>query len=748
MATHIQTSEPADFSAQPGTPPPSGSTLAETLLVVRKRKWVLIGALVLGVALGIYRATTQPVIYTATGKIEVTSGSSNQYRYNAATGPTLDPTTHLATEVAILQSDSLALQIAREMDLANNEAFLGYKPKTRQSLDDARTRQNIIRQLHSGLKIASIKGTELISISYISSRPQLAADVVNHIINGYMQRSFETRFASTQRISQWLSGQLDDLKRQVETSQEQLIDLQKQLGVLGLGFDVSKSETTTTNALDALSKAATEARINRILAESKYRVLSGTDPSELDNVAATGGMVTELSRLRGEIADAKADLAKQTQVYGPNHIATKAAQNRIAELQRAVNTEQSRLVAQAHQALITAQANEKQTADALEAAKNEAYKLRDDLVEYTLRQREYESNRTLYEGLLSRLRAAGVQAGLESMEIDIVDPALPPADRTMEPRTGIILTTTLFTMIAGFVVAFLLESLDTGLRSVAEVESFTGLPSLAVVPRVRRSVGDAAAGQSIAASNISVLGTSKSQFAESLRALRTALLLANTGHPPKIIMVASSTPAEGKTTIATNLAVILAQRETRVLIIDSDLRRPNVHHRFGLSGKVGLSNVLAGSMSFDEALQRIPEVPNLDILCSGPVPPFPTEMLSSERMHDLLQQAIERYTHIVLDSPPVLSVTDGVVLARQADAVALVVRHGKSSRHIVRRSRDLLLRAGAPITGIVLNAVDTNSPEYYGYYGYSGYAYANMDTETWDIEELKRQQKNGQKGEE
>jgi capsular exopolysaccharide synthesis family protein len=151
-----------------------------------------------------------------------------------------------------------------------------------------------------------------------------------------------------------------------------------------------------------------------------------------------------------------------------------------------------------------------------------------------------------------------------------------------------------------------------------------------------------------------------------------------------------------------------------------------------LNGKIGLTTLLTGTTTIEETVQNIPEVPNLDILPSGPVPPFPTEMLSSEVMNQLLARCGEIYTHVIIDSPPILSVTDGVILARDVEAVVLVVRHGKSSKHVVRRARDLLLRSGAQVTGIVLNAVDMNSPEYYGYYGYSGYSYSSIDTESWE----------------
>jgi capsular exopolysaccharide synthesis family protein len=277
-----------------------------------------------------------------------------------------------------------------------------------------------------------------------------------------------------------------------------------------------------------------------------------------------------------------------------------------------------------------------------------------------------------------------------------------------------------------------MDSLDTGLRTIAEVESVTELPSLAVIPRARKLSVEQGVSLTTPEKNLAVLSQSKSQFAESFRALRTSLLLSTTGHPPKFILLTSATPSEGKTTLATNLACVLAQGDAHVLLIDADLRRPSVHHRFGMTGKVGLTTVLTGASSLEKAVQNVSEVPNLDILPAGPMPPFPTEMLSSDAMDSLLQHCGEVYTHVLIDTPPILSVTDGVVLARHADAVVLVVRHGKSSKHVVRRARDLLVRSGAPLTGIVLNDIDLNSPDYYGYYGYSGYSYASADSGSWE----------------
>jgi succinoglycan biosynthesis transport protein ExoP len=456
----------------------SDTTLSEALITLRKRRWVLVASVLLGLAYGIYKAESQPQLFEAYGRIQVRAGSSNEYRVGALPGYGGDTSSKMLSEIEILKSDTLMLKVAREMDLSNNATFLETKgPVPHTSVDTPNIRQSTVHVLQSNLHVALVPKTDIIRISYSSLSPKLSADIVNKVISTYIQRSYETRFDSSQRVSKWLSSTLDDLKQQVETSQEQMMDMERRLGILG--FDPTHNQISTS--LDDLSRAAGSAKLARIIAESRYRILNGMDPNSIEGSIETtpGTAPGELSGLRAQLATARASFAQLEATLGPNHPQSKAAKAQIDELTKEIDTEQNRLLLQAKENYVIARANEDQTTAALEAQKTDAYKLRDDLVEYTLRKREFEANRTLYDSLRERLRTAGVQAGLESLEIDVVDQALPPANPVLKPQSTIILTSLVFGLLGGIVVAFLLESLDTGMRSIAEIESITELPSLA-----------------------------------------------------------------------------------------------------------------------------------------------------------------------------------------------------------------------------------------------------------------------------
>ncbi|HUZ03884.1 MAG TPA: polysaccharide biosynthesis tyrosine autokinase [Acidobacteriaceae bacterium] len=705
-----------------------GNALSENLLTLRKRKWIVIAAVFIGGVFGVVKAVTTPKVYTAGGTIQVRPGAANEYRVSGQSGMGQeDLGVRLETEVSILQSSSLLLKVAEELKLEDNPVFLGPKA-TVHHLDpnDRAVQEQMIGFLSGGLAIHRIPKTEIIDIEFTSLSPKLSAEVVNTLIQDYVERSFQTRYASTQRVSQWLQSQLNDLRQNVESSQVKLEELQKKLGVLRFSDQTHDLEVTT---LDNLTRAASDAKIHSILAEARYRMLTSANPDLIDgspNVMGSSN-ASLLATLRNQETSLETQYAQLSSQYGPNYPTVRQLQAEMRQNQKAIDLEEKRVVAQAKTEYETASKDQTMTQSMLDNEISGAYKLRDDMAQYVLLQREFESNRTLYEGLLSRLREAGIEAGLTSSEIDVIDVARIPMLPSGMRRLSRVMVGLMFGLFGGVALAFFTDSLDTSLRTVHDIETISELPSLAVIPRARKLLPRTIAEdtRTAAMKNVDVLGQPNSQFAEAFRSLRTALMLSGVGQPPQVVLVTSSTPAEGKSTIATNLATVLAFRDAKVLLIDADLRRPTIHSRFGISGKIGLSTVLSGSTPFDDALQTIPEIPNLYMLSSGPVPPFPTELIASKEMSDLILHCRGRFTHIVIDSPPILTITDGIVLAPQCDAVLLVVRYGRASKHSVRRARDLMLRSAVRMGGTVINAVDTSSQRYYGYYGYQRYSYFN-----------------------
>lgn len=704
-----------------------GNALAENLLTLRKRKWIVLTCVFIGLVYGVIRAITTPKTYSAYGTIQVSPGASNEYRIGVgSTGPT-DLGTRLETEVDIMQSDSLLLKVARELKLEDNPYFLGPKSTVKHvDPNDPGVQDWMIGFLRGGLSIGRIPKTQLISIGFTSLSPELSARVVNTLINDYIERSFQTRYAATQRVSEWLSTQLNDLKQQVETSQEKLVELQRKLGVLGFS---DQAHNLNLDTLDDLSKAAADAKIRRIVAEAQYRMLTTMSPDLLDGSPSVlgSGAGSLLATLRNGQATLEAQYAQLNSQFGPNYPAVKELRAEMQQNRKAIAQEEARVLAQSRNAYRAANVNEQMTQQVLASEEARDYQKRDDMVQFVLLQREFDSNRTLYDGLLRRLREAGIEAGLESSEIEVVDFARKPLFPSGMRRRSRVLIGLMFGLFGGVALAFFFDSLDTSLRSVHDIETISELPSLAVIPRARKILprGITEDTRSAAQRNVDVLGQPNSQFTEAFRSLRTSLLLSGVGQPPQVILVTSSTPAEGKSTVASNLAAVLAFREASVLLIDADLRRPTIHNRFGISSRAGLSTILSGTTTLEESIQAVSEAPNLYILPSGPVPPFPTELISSNRMIDMLQDCKSRFTHVIIDSPPVLTITDGLILAPFSDAVLLVVRYGRASKHSVRRARDLMLRAGTKLGGTVINAVDAASQRYYGYYGYQRYSYSN-----------------------
>jgi capsular exopolysaccharide synthesis family protein len=331
----------------------------------------------------------------------------------------------------------------------------------------------------------------------------------------------------------------------------------------------------------------------------------------------------------------------------------------------------------------------------------------------------------LYEGLLEKLKEAGVTAGLRSNNFRPVDMARVPTEPS-EPNIPRNLAFALaLGLTTGIGLAFLLEGIDNTVRTPEQAQIVSGLPSLGMIPLGSAMLTDTGRARLTVASSkeaVELVTQSRpqSQMAESYRALRTSLLLTSVGAPPKVILITSALPQEGKTTTSINSAIVLAQKGTRVLLIDADLRRPAIHKTLGMGPRSGLSNVLTGTANLQQVIVRSALLPSLYVLPAGTTPPNPAELLASSAMKDVLEELRGQFDHIVIDTPPTLSVTDGVVMSTWSDAVVLVIRCGQTTKQALRRARDILMQVNAKVSGVLMNAVDLSSPDYYYYYEYQG----------------------------
>jgi polysaccharide biosynthesis transport protein len=714
------------------------SALGEYVRVLVKRKWTVLACLFTIFSVVAIATLKMTPIYEASGSIEINKPDSGLVNFNNS--PTFnvesyDPT-ELETEVMILQSDLLALQVVKELGLDRRPEFGGRTPALQSSLDlapdplqaDPGRTSALLSGFRGSLKVSLSPNTHIIKVNFRSPDKDLTATVVNALMNTYSENNFKSRFDSTMQASDWLSKQLVDLQMKVETSQEKLVRYQKEHEILG----IDDKQNITTEKLDELNKALTAAESERMSKESVYRLVEAGDADAIASAAGTD-MASSVSQpasllegLRTKQADLKIQAAELSTQFGPAYPKVAQLDSQLKEIDAQILSERKKVAAKIRGEYMTALQRENMLHDALERQKQEANKLNESAIQYSILKRDLDSYRQLYEGLMEKMKEAGVSAGLKSNNFRIVDVARVPT-APVEPNVprnlafGLVLGLT-----SGVGLAFLLEGLDNTVRTTEQAQMISGLPPLGMIPHGSRTMRESAKTKRlvIASSKESVeLITQvrpQSQMAESYRALRTSLLLSNLGAPPKIIMVTSALPQEGKTTTSINCAVVLAQKGIRVLLIDADLRRPSIHKTLGMGPRSGLSNVLTGSATLQQAITRSPILPNLSILPAGTPPPNPAELLASSNMRDVLNRLREEYDHVVVDTPPTLSVTDAVVLSPRADAIVLVIRSGQTTKQALRRSRDVLMQVNAKVSGVLLNAVDLSSPDYYYYYEYKG----------------------------
>ncbi|HYD16515.1 MAG TPA: polysaccharide biosynthesis tyrosine autokinase [Candidatus Nanoarchaeia archaeon] len=690
----------------------------EFVRVIRRRKTIVLATLLITLAAVALVSALMPRRYEAVARLALNFENSNALgleEYGLLSGG-LDSSAKIETQVRILQSDKMTWEVIRQLRLDQKDEFAGRDATPEGTAIEAVTpelKAKVLARFHERLKVQSVPKTQIVEIRFRSTSPQLAADIANTLAESYIEGNFRSKVAATVQASTWLAGQLEDLKRKVEQSQERLISYQREHGMLG----TDETHNTVMATLDQISKELTTVESDRIVREARHRIAASGNPELV--AAVSPNSVIQVLRLQE--AELRNQYAQMTAKFGPSYPRVLQLRQQLTQIDTAIAAEVQNIGKRLENEYSAAVSSESMLRKALDRQKAEAYKLNESAVQYAILKREVEAGRDLYEGLVKKLNEAGVVAGLRSTNVVVIDPASVPVE-TAEPKVVMNLVLALLGgLLGGVALAFVADTMDSTVRTPDEVEAISTLAPFGTVPTftVQKSKS---LPESIRKLPLTVTQP-RSSFSESFRSLRTSMLLASPGAPPRVIMVTSSLPSEGKSTVAVNCATVLAQHGRRVLLIDGDLRRPTVHKQLGIDDETGgLSGCLAGSHTADEAVVSIPTL-HLDVLPCGKMPPNPSDLLGSDQMRALLSEWETRYDHILIDTPPLLAVADARILVTMTDMVLLVVRSGMTTRNSLKRASELLRTAGVRIAGTVVNALNADSAEFHEYYGTYGSDY-------------------------
>ena len=694
--------------------------------ILRKR-WgtVLAVALINTVLVTIVVFRMKPV-YRATARMEVQTETPSLQTLDELHPNTASDAAFLQTQVDLLQNNNLAWETIQELGLATKLPELragqeGGPASINKSLPAIQS--TLIRAFNNHLHVELLNESRLVEVSFESVDPGLAAAVANALVKNYVESNFQSKYETTRQATAWMEKQLNELKAKVEKSQQALVDYERETSIA----DVGDKENVVRERLAQLSTDLTAAQVERANKQSVYDSMKSNE-AEAKLIAND----VLLEQLDSKSAELHTEYAASTSQYGPNYYKVKELRNQINEVEALIGQERKRVMDRIGSDYRTAQRRAELLSQQVAQQKKEVEKLNQLLIQYTILKGEFETNQQLYNELLKRLKDATVSVSLRASNVRLADEALVPTTPIRPNKRVDIAAGLLVGLILGVTLAFVQASLDRTIKTAEDIETGIAVPTLAVIPLGTKSRGrygryftresQKAAGNGNSA--LTILHAPGSEMAESFRVLRTSILLSSAPQPPQVLLVTSAHPSEGKTFASVNLALALAQRGDRVLLIDGDLRKPSVLKTLGLpDGKGrGLSTVLTGAHDLDQALQVFTESPNLWVLPPGPIPPNPAELVSSQPMEALVRELRERFEHIVLDSPPLLLVTDGILLSTFADGVILVVESGGTSRGALHRVRRILDRAGANTLGAVLNKLDDRRDGYhssrYAYYSY------------------------------
>jgi polysaccharide biosynthesis transport protein len=727
----------------PGADPESGGLL-EYWRILRRRKGTLILLAALGAVVGFLVTLPQTPIYQVRTSLQIVSLNQNFMNMKesnplADTGSSADAT-DIQTQIKILQSDSLLKRVVTKLRADGLPATPPGRIETWRKLlnlpdpHPADPREAALSYAARNLKVRADGQTRIIEITVDSPNPQIATAFANTLTNEFIDQNLETRWKTTEHTGQWLSSQLDDMRVRLEKSEDRL---QQYANDAGLMFTADDKNSVSEEKLSQIQQALTTAQTDRILKQSRWEMANSSPPDALPDILDDAS----LRGYQDKLTDLNRGLAELRVKYKDDYPKVQEVLVQIAPIQAALDRARADILKRIHNDYDEAAGREKLLTADYESQRALVTGEGGKAIQYSILKREVESNRQLYDAMLQQLKQSSLASALRASNINVVDPAEAPS-RPYKPDTqssaGIGLLTGLF-LGAAFVIMH--ERADRSIQDPGETPLWLNLPELGVVPaddsgtrvrlRITGNKHNSANGNGVPAvrGRVELITWQRkpSIIAESFRATLVSILFSGeNGSRPRVMVVTSASPAEGKSTVVSNLGIAIAEVNQRTLLIDADLRKPRMHDIFGLKNDKGLSELLRSKDPLSTLLEGVIQethIPDLYVLTSGAATSAATSLLYSNRMPELIAKLRTEFETILIDTPPMLQIPDARVLGRMVDRVVLVLRAGKTTRAAATAARQRFSEDGTKMLGTILNDWNPKrSPN--GYYGnYNGYYY-------------------------
>ncbi|RIJ29203.1 GumC family protein [Henriciella algicola] len=679
-----------------------GFNFWEVVRIVLRRKWMILAITILGVAAAVVLTLRVTPLYKAMTTIEV-----QREETRIIEGASVDPAVvaddqYMATQYALLQSRSLAERVAEVLNLPSDERYADQNLPRDERLGEAATK------IVNNIRVRPEGRSRVINVEFISPYPGETARIANALVENFIQTNLERKYNTTAFARDFVEERLQTTKQALEESERRLVEYAASEDILEIDTEGGGSlDATSIVSLNQELAAAESARID---AEQRYR--------EAQNNLTTRAMLEseDLSRLRTRRSELNAEYQEKLGTFKPGYPEMEQLQARIESIDAEIEIEREAIIAALGAEYNAAQAREKSLRDRVGELRGELQDLRDRRIDYTIIQREVDTNRTQYEALLQRMKEISIASGVGSSQVSIIDRAIVP-DAPFKPNLQRSLLQALILSLAlGVGLAFALNYIDDTIKSPDDVKNKLGLPAIGVVPKVRNTTDIVT----------SELADPRSAVSEAFFSTRTALQFTTSSGAPRSLLMTSTRPGEGKTSSTIALAMAFAKIGQRVLIIDADMRKPSFVADSGAS--IGLSGMLTREADLLDNIVASRHQ-GLFLLPAGVIPPNPAELLSSPRLKAVIAEAEQAFDIVLVDSPPVLSFTDAPLLGSLCEGAAIIIQSGAIRTPQATRTIGRLMESHSNLLGAILTKFDAKKVGYdsaYYYYSYSAkgaYAY-------------------------